>query len=50
MPPLQPADTLLKNGYVVTVDKERKVFTDGFVAFHKGQISKMGGNMRGRKK
>jgi 5-methylthioadenosine/S-adenosylhomocysteine deaminase len=42
MPQLQPADTLLKNAYVVTVDKERRVFTDGFVAFQEGRITKVG--------
>ncbi len=38
MPEPQTADTLLKNAYVVTVDQDRRVFTDGYVAFHDGRI------------
>ncbi len=38
----QQADTLLKNAYVVTVDQDRRVFTDGYVAFHKGRVSAVG--------
>lgn len=36
------ADTLLKNAYVVTVDQERRVFTDGYIAFQNGLISAVG--------
>lgn len=38
----QSADTLLKNAYVVTVDKQRRVFTNGYVAFHDGKVSAVG--------
>lgn len=37
-----PADTLLKNAYVVTVDKDRKVFTNGYVAFRDKKIVAVG--------
>jgi len=36
------ADTLLKNAYVVTVDNERRVFTNGYVAFHDGWVAAIG--------
>lgn len=39
---MQHADTLLKNAYVVTVDQERRVFTDGYVAFQGGRIISVG--------
>ena len=35
-------DTLLKNAYVVTVDQDRRVFTNGYVAFHAGRIVAVG--------
>jgi len=38
----QVADTLLKNAYVVSVDPQRLVFTDGYVAFRDGKISAIG--------
>jgi 5-methylthioadenosine/S-adenosylhomocysteine deaminase len=38
----QPADTLLKNAYVVTVDQDRQVFTDGYVSFRGGKITAVG--------
>lgn len=38
----QSVDTLLKNAYVVTVDKDRRVFTDGYVAFQGGRIVAVG--------
>jgi 5-methylthioadenosine/S-adenosylhomocysteine deaminase len=36
------ADILIRNAYVVTVDPERRVFTDGYVAFRDGKISAIG--------
>jgi 5-methylthioadenosine/S-adenosylhomocysteine deaminase len=42
MPEPLAADTLLKNAYVVTVDQERRVFTDGYVAFYEGRITAVG--------
>lgn len=42
MPEPQTADTLLKNAYVVTVDENRRVFTDGYVAFCNGEIAAVG--------
>ncbi|MBT4738982.1 MAG: amidohydrolase family protein [Rhodospirillaceae bacterium] len=36
------ADTLLKNAYVVTVDSDRRVFTNGYVAFRDGQVVAVG--------
>ena len=36
------ADTLIRNAYVVTVDSERRVFTDGYVAFRNGRIVAIG--------
>ena len=36
------ADTLLKNAYVVTVDKDRRVFTNGYLAFRDGQVAAVG--------
>lgn len=36
------ADTLIRHAYVVTVDAERRVFTDGFVAFLDGRIVAIG--------
>lgn len=42
MPEPLAADTLLKNAYVVTVDQERRVFTDGYVAFYEGRIIAVG--------
>ncbi|NKB44671.1 MAG: amidohydrolase family protein [Alphaproteobacteria bacterium] len=42
MPERQTADTLLKNTYVVTVDEDRRVFTDGYVAFQNGRIAAVG--------
>lgn len=39
----QPAaDTLIRNAYVVTMDADRTVYTDGFVAFSDGRISALG--------
>ncbi len=38
----QSVDTLLKNAYVVTVDADRRVFTNGFVAFRDGQVAAVG--------
>lgn len=38
----QTADTLLKNTYVVTVDKDRRVFTHGYVAFKNKKIMAVG--------
>ena len=38
----QSADTLLKNAYVVTVDQDRRVFTDGYVGFRGGRIIAVG--------
>jgi 5-methylthioadenosine/S-adenosylhomocysteine deaminase len=42
MPEPLPADTLLKNGYIVTVDPDRHVYTDGYVAFKDGKIATIG--------
>lgn len=42
MPAPHSADTLLKNAYVVTVDQQRRVFTDGYVAFQGGKITAVG--------
>ena len=42
MPEPLAADTLLKNAYVVTVDQERRVFTNGYVAFYGGRITAVG--------
>lgn len=42
MPRSLIADTLLKNAYVVTVDTERRVFTNGYVAFHDGRVLAVG--------
>ena len=39
---MQPADTLIKNAYVVTVDAGRRVLTDGFLAFRDGKIAAAG--------
>ncbi len=36
------ADTLIRGGYVVTVDGDRRVFTDGYVAFRDGKIVALG--------
>lgn len=36
------ADTLIRGGYVVTVDADRRVFTDGYVAFTGGKVSAVG--------
>ena len=36
------ADTLIRNGYIVTVDADRRVFTNGFVALRDGRISAVG--------
>ena len=35
-------DTLIRNGYVVTVDQQRRVWTHGFVAFDDGRIAAVG--------
>lgn len=42
MPETKLADTLLKNAYVVTVDQQRRVFTDGYVAFQGGKVFEVG--------
>lgn len=39
---MQSADTLIKNAYVVTIDSDRRVFTNGFIAFKDGQIAAVG--------
>lgn len=39
---MERADTLIRGGYVVTVDAGRRVFTDGYVAFRKGRVSAVG--------
>lgn len=36
------ADTLIKNAWLVTVDPQRRVFTDGYVAFKDGRIAAVG--------
>ena len=36
------ADTLIRNAYVITMDDDRRVFTDGFIAFTDGRISALG--------
>ncbi|MFT7286825.1 MAG: 5-methylthioadenosine/S-adenosylhomocysteine deaminase [Halieaceae bacterium] len=36
------ADTLIRNAYLITMDDERRVYTDGFVAFTDGRISTVG--------
>lgn len=38
----RPAETLIRNAYVVTVDDERRVFTDGWIAFDEGRIVGVG--------
>lgn len=35
-------DTLIRNAYVLTLDDQRRVFTDGYVAFTGGRISAVG--------
>lgn len=35
-------DTLIRNGYIITMDDERRVFTNGFIAFRDGKISALG--------
>lgn len=39
---MERADTLIRGGYVITVDTGRRVFTDGYVAFRDGRISAVG--------
>ena len=41
---MQPeaVDTLIRDAYVVTMDAQRRVFTDGYVAFDKGAIVAVG--------
>ncbi|TAK29547.1 MAG: hypothetical protein EPO21_21230 [Chloroflexota bacterium] len=39
---MQQVDTLIKNGYVITIDGQRRVFTDGFVAITAGRITAVG--------
>lgn len=39
---MRTADTLIKNAYVVTVDDQRRVFTDGYLAFEGGRIAGVG--------
>lgn len=36
------ADTLIRNAWIVTVDQERRVFTDGYLAFKDGRIAALG--------
>lgn len=39
---MERADTLIRGGYVVTVDAGRRVLTDGYVAFRQGRVSAVG--------
>ena len=39
---MERADTLIRGGYIITVDTGRRVFTDGYVAFRNGRISAVG--------
>lgn len=39
---VRPVDTLIRNGWVVTVDRQRRVFTNGYVAFDQGRIVEVG--------
>ncbi|WP_457354984.1 amidohydrolase family protein [Sphingomonas sp. UYP23] len=36
------ADTLIRNAWLITVDPDRRVFTDGFIAFRGGRIVALG--------
>ena len=36
------ADILVRNAYVITVDEERRVFTDGYLAVRDGRVLKVG--------
>ena len=38
----ETADTLIKNAIVVTVDEQRRVYTDGYLAFRDGKIVAVG--------
>lgn len=38
----ETADTLIRNAYIITMDDERRVYTDGFMAFSGGHISAIG--------
>lgn len=38
----QRAETLIRNAYLITVDPDRRVLTDGFIAFTGGRISAIG--------
>ena len=42
MQPPRLADTLIRNAYVVSMDAERRVFTDGYAAFDGGSIVGVG--------
>lgn len=39
---MQSADLLVKNAYIVTVDPQRRVYTDGYLAFADKKISAVG--------
>ena len=39
---MQTADTLIRDAYIVTVDPERRVFTNGYIAFLDGKILSLG--------
>ncbi|MCE7796253.1 amidohydrolase family protein [Sphingobium sufflavum] len=51
MPEPRSVDTLIHNAYVVTMDRDRRVFTDGWLAFDGGRIvgvGSMGGSSMDR--